>query len=245
MAIFRMLPWEGDACRALPTTAQITSYKRWIRNAAGAIGSAHVALILQPDGPFALCAPHHSLLPSHLIRYAARTFGALENTSVYIDAGAADWLRSDPAKALKILLPAGVADVRGFALNSTHYDSTAEEVEFGTAVAQALAQQGIPDKHFVVNTAENGQPFRGYTYTGPNFDNAWVRRDLTQHRCVTLGIPPTTDVANPRWGLTLTERLHAAAYADGYLWFGRPWLRNQASPFVMKRALAIARTTPY
>jgi endoglucanase len=32
---------------------------------------------------------------------------------------------------------------------------------------------------------------------------------------------------------------------DGYLWFGRPWLYMQADPFVMTRALQLARTTPY
>lgn len=245
MAIFRMHPWEGEACHSLPTREDVVSYKLWIRKAAEAIGDAHVALVLQPDGPFALCAPGGSKKPSHLIRYAARRFSALENTSVYIDAGAADWLRADPKKALKILLPAGIEVTRGFALASTHYDSTRAEVEFGTAIVHALEERGIPGKHFVVNTAANGQPFKGYKYRGANFNNARTCRDLEQHRCVTLGIPPTTDVANPRWGLPLDVSLHALAYVDGYVWVGRPWLRNQASPFVMKRALAVASTTPY
>jgi endoglucanase len=245
MAIFRMDPWEGDICRKLPTTKQVTSYKRWIRRAATAIGAAHVALILQPDGPFALCAPHGSKLPSLLIRYAARRFTAQPHTSVYIDAGADDWNRSDPATALKILRPAGIDLVRGFALNSTHYDSTAAEIEYGSAVVAALTEAGIPGRHFVINTAENGRPFKGYEYDGPDFDNARVCKTQKQHRCVTLGIPPTVDVADPKWGLTLEQRLLAAANVDAYLWFGRPWLYRQASPFLMRRALTIARTTPW
>ena len=32
---------------------------------------------------------------------------------------------------------------------------------------------------------------------------------------------------------------------DGYLWIGRPWLYMQSDPFDIKRALAVARTTPY
>ena len=40
-------------------------------------------------------------------------------------------------------------------------------------------------------------------------------------------------------------RAWAEAHVDGYLWFGRPWLSMQADPFVMKRALQLARTTPY
>lgn len=247
MAIFRMVPWEGNdrICNRLPTDQEVASYKRWITNAAEAIGSTYVALILQPDGPFALCAKNGSKLPSQMIRFAAQAFSANPNTSVYIDAGAADWNRSNPATALRILMPAGIRLVRGFAFNSTHYSSTQDEVEYGAAVSRALADKGILDKHFVVNTSSNGQPFAGYTYKGPNFDNAWVCKTKTQHRCVTLGIPPTTDVANAKWGLPVADRVKAAAYCDGFLWFGRPWLYNQASPFVMKRALQLARTTPW
>ncbi|HET7388765.1 MAG TPA: glycoside hydrolase family 6 protein [Nocardioidaceae bacterium] len=245
MTVFRMKPWEHKACRRLPTDAERASYKRWTDNFAKAIGDAHVALILQPDGPFALCAPHHSKAPSHLIRYSARTYGALPNTSVYIGAGAADWLRDDPARAARILVPAGVSGVRGFALNGTHYDSTRREIRFGTAVVKELARRGISGKHFVINTSSNGRPFAGYTYDGKSFDNARVCTTRDEHRCVTLGIPPTANVTDRDWGLSRKDRARAARHVDGYLWFGRPWLYMQADPFVMKRALAVARTTPY
>ena len=41
------------------------------------IGSAHVALVLQPDGPFALCAPGGARAPSKLIAYSARVGGGV------------------------------------------------------------------------------------------------------------------------------------------------------------------------
>ena len=245
MAIFRMDPWEQNACAALPTLAQKQSYRQWVRNAAAAIGSSYVSLVLQPDGPFALCAPGGSKVYSHLLRYAAERFSANPNTSVYIDAGAADWNKNDPERALKILLPAGIEYVRGFALGSTHYDATSDEIAYGTSVVDALAARGIVGKHFVVNTAANGRPFKGYTYKGPDFDNARVCQPTTTTDCTTLGIPPTADVANPAWALPPDLNADAAAYCDGYVWVGRPWLYRQASPFVMKRALALARSTPY
>jgi endoglucanase len=245
MTVFRLKPWEEDACKRLPTRKEQKDYKRWIDAFAAGVGDAHVALVLQPDGPFALCAPRGSQLPSQLIGYASHVFSALPNTSVYIDAGASDWLRNDPTKALRILLPAGIDTARGFALNSTHYASTSAEIAFGTAVVQALAEAGYADKHFVVNTAANGAPFNGYDYKGPNFDNAATCKTKGQRACVTLGIPPTADVANPAWGLSATDAANAAAFVDGYLWVGRPWLYMQADPFDMKRALAVARTTPY
>jgi cellulase/cellobiase CelA1 len=245
MTVFRMKPWEHDACKSLPTAEQTRSYKEWTDAFAAAIGNAHVALILQPDGPFALCAPGGSLAPSKLIRYSTEKFGALPNTSVYIDAGAADWLRDDPARAAKILVPAGVEGVRGFALNSTHYVSTGREIRFGTSVVNELARRGIPGKHFVINTSSNGKPFAGYTYKGPNFDNAWVCQSKSDRRCVTLGIPPTLDVTNTKWGLGERNRARAAKHVDAYLWFGRPWLYMQADPFLKDRALQLVRTTPY
>jgi endoglucanase len=52
-------------------------------------------------------------------------------------------------------------------------------------------------------------------------------------------------VAAARWGLPARVRRLAREHVDGYLWAGRPWLYLQSEPFSMKRALAVARTTPY
>ena len=42
MTIFRMVPWEHDACTRLPTRAERASYRQWVRRAATGIGDAHV-----------------------------------------------------------------------------------------------------------------------------------------------------------------------------------------------------------
>jgi endoglucanase len=247
VSIFRMKPWEGDdkVCDRLPTAAEQASYKYWIDEFAAGVGDSYMAIVMQPDGPFALCAPGGSKLPSHLIRYGVRKLSALPNTTVYIDAGAADWNRDSAKVALKMLLPAGIRYARGFALNSTHYDSTARQVRYSAAVSKALARRGITGKYGVINTASNGRPFKGYKYRGPNFDNARVCTSLKDKRCVTLGIPPTVDVGDPKWGLNRRDRKLAERYVDAYLWFGRPWLYMQRAPFVLGRALALARTSPY
>lgn len=250
MTVFRLVPWEQDACRRLPTAAGQASYKLWTDRFASAIGKAHTAIILQPDGPFALCVPGRSLIPSRLIAYSARVFSALPNTSVYIDAGAADWpaagAQGGVNAAVRILVAAGVQYTRGLALNGTHYSSTSAEVARGAAIVRALAARGIRGKHVVVNTSSNGHPFVFGKYTGPDPDNAFVCQSATDNRtCVKLGIPPTTDVANPRWRLSATTNQLARTYVDGYLWFGRPWLYQQAYPFDMTRALQLSRTSPY
>lgn len=245
MSVFRMVPWEHEACKRLPTKAEQTSYKQWVDRFAAGVGDAHVALILQPDGPFALCAPGGSKLPSQLIRYSAKKFSALPNTSVYIDGGAADWPKDRPAESARFLLPAGIEYARGFALNSTHYSPTGREIEFGARLVAELDRRGVPGKHFVINTSSNGRGFDFGTARGSHPDNADVCRTRPERHCVTLGIPPTTDVTNRRWGLSPANRARARHHVDAYLWFGRPWLHMQADPFDMKRALGLARTTPY
>ncbi|WP_406833146.1 glycoside hydrolase family 6 protein [Pedococcus sp. KACC 23699] len=249
IAVFRMVPWEGEACKRLPTAAEQASYKQWTDLMAGAIGSAHTAIILQPDGPFALCAPGKSLVPSSLIKYSAKKFSSLPHTSVYIDAGSSDWPapgQGGVPTALKIVLPAGIEYARGIALNSTHYSSTDSEIKRSAAIVQALAARGIRNKHVVINTSSSGHPFAFGSYTGPDPDNAWVCRSATDtSTCVKLGIPPTPNVAHTVWHLSASTSNLARTYVDGYLWFGRPWLYRQASPFDMNRALQLARTSPY
>ncbi len=242
-AVFRLVPWEDAACQGLPSAGQQSSYKRWIDAFAAGLGSSRVALILQPDLPFALCVPGRSKLPLALVAYAARRFDALPHTTVYIDAGAADW--ETVAQAASILRQAGVRYARGFALNATHYGSTASEIAYGSQVVHALQAEGISGKHYVINTAENGRPFTYQQYHGSNYDNATTCRTRASIRCVTLGIPPTTDVAARRWGLTGRARATAAKLVDAYLWIGRPWLDNQADPFDLHRTLALALTSPF
>ena len=244
LSVFRLDPWEGDACNRLPSAAQEASYRAWIDAFARGIGGSRVALVLQPDLPFELCVPGHSQLPMHLVAYAARVFDALPHTTVYIDVGASDW--PTVSQAVGMLRAAGVGDARGFALGATHYATTSDEIRFGAKLSQALARAGLPGKHFVINTAQNGQGFTYQQYHQPStFDNATVCATRRSRHCVTLGIPPTWQVSDPRWRLAAGDRALAARYADAYLWIGRPWLKNQNDPFELQRALQLARTSPF
>jgi endoglucanase len=248
VAIFRLNPWEDDACRRLPSAADQASYKRWINAFAAGIGNSRVALVLQPDVPFQLCVPSRSQVSMQLLNWAARRFNALPHTTVYIDVGSGDWVSVRQATGL--LLAAGVRYARGFALNATHYDSTTSEILFGARVARALARAGVRGRHFVINTADNGRPFTYQQFyrwfpASVNWGQPPVCRTRRSQLCVTLGIPPTTNVASPRWHLSRRARAMAARWVDGYVWLGRPWLDYQASPFDVRRSLAIARTTPF
>jgi endoglucanase len=252
MAIFRLKPWEHTGCTRPATAAETASYRRWISNLATGIGSTPTLVVMQPDGPFLWCVPRRAATARQLA-WATRTLSALPQTSVYIDAGAADWCENgkgnDPERCAAILKRTGVQYARGFALDSTHYNGPIENVLHGARIVDILRRDGYGAKHFIVDTAKSGRPMRWSevipSRPGGLKDDARTCRTPTMTRCVTLGIPPTAQPADPRWGLPAQVQQLAAAEVDGFVWFGRPWLYRQADPFVARRALNMARTTPW
>jgi hypothetical protein len=243
IAAFRLTPWEGQACKKIPGRRVQNAYKRWIDQLAAGIGSSRVALILQPDLPDALCPPRHngSSVYLGLVRYAAQKLNSLPYTTVYIDAGAADWI--SPQKAVWLLGRAGVQYGRGFSVNDTHLDSTSNELAYGANIIRLLNKKGITGKHFVVNTSTNGHPFLFYKRPGHGSPPACSPKRTSF--CASLGIPPTTQTADPKWHLSAQANAIAAREADAYLWVGRPWLYRGAYPFLRVRALALAKSSPF
>jgi endoglucanase len=240
VAIFRLDPWES--CSGYWSTANQASYKAWIDSYAAGIGSARVALILQPDLPYAVCVS--SGVPEQLISYAAKVFNSLPHTTVYIDAGAYAWYQ--PALMARMLEGSGIWHSRGFALNVTQYGSTAQELQWGAQINRALAADGARNKHFVINTDENGTPYLAGQIPGGGAQSNYTPRCSYpgQQLCQRLGIPPTTDVANRRWRLSAVDRGIAAAQVDAYMWLGRPWMVN-AGPFSLRYALTLGANGAY
>jgi hypothetical protein len=240
VAIFRLDPWES--CSGSWSAANQAGYKAWVRSYAAGIGSARVAVILQPDLPFALCVS--SGVPEQLVSYAADVFNSLPHTAVYVDAGAYAWYQ--PTMIARMLERSGIWHSRGFALNVTQYGSTDQQLRWGAAVNRVLAADGARNKHFVINTDENGTPYLAGQVPGGGAQSNYTPRCSYrgQQVCQRLGIPPTTDVANRRWGLSARDRGIAAAQVDAYMWLGRPWMIN-AGPFSLRDALALGANGAY
>jgi hypothetical protein len=246
MALFRQFPGH-ERDKGIPwTLADQQAYRDWYAAVARGIGSAHALIILEPDLPVALKGWRPDIR-LRLVNYAARTLAALPNTVIYIDAGASDWLTAGQQAAL--LKAAGVARVRGFALDGTHYTPTVDNIRRGRETVAALAKRGIPGKHFVIDTSDNGRGFTFGQYYArhPNgfFPNAEPCQSKADTRCVTLGIPPTWQVANPAWHFSAKVADIAERFVDAFVWYNRPWLTNATWPFDRQRTLQMARTTPY
>jgi len=251
MTFFRMVPWEAAFKKRDVNAREAASYKRWMNAAASAIGDAHVALVLQPDGPISLFQNPARSRAASLLAYSARVLSAQPNTSVYIEVGAADWPygRSGVKNVMRFLLHSGIEYARGIALNGTHFTATPKDVQRAASVIQALGKRGITGKGAVINTSNSGHPWEFGDYKGPRIaDDAPACRTAHEPKrktCVMLGIPPTTDVARAAGGFSARTKALAEKYVDAYLWFGRPWLNYQAAPFDKRQALTLARTWKY
>lgn len=250
MTLFRMYPWEGDSSilKRLPTPAEIASYKRFVTEMARAIGDEKVAVVVQPDGFFAKLAYDRwvqkvgrkkALVPAKLLAWTSRTLSRLSRTSVYLDMGSEDWSRGNVAPTVTFLQHVGVKHARGFSLNVSHKNYLDREILFGQQVVEGLAARGVADVHFVVDTSDNGNPFsgaevngKGKRYTPPgDIKPCASLADLAKpgKLCTALGVPPTTDVDNPAWGLDPAVARTAARLVDAYLWVSRPWLPHQGA----------------
>lgn len=235
LATFNLWPDGEGAKNVAMTPGQQATYRQWVDTAAAAIGNARVAIVVEPDLGVALKSID-TCTRLALASYSAQVFSRLPNATVYLDASAADWL---PAPyAVEMLIRAGVGYARGFALGATHYDSVlgpSGNVAYAQTVAAGLAGRGYLDKHAVIDTADTGHPFTWGQYYAANpqgqFDNAPVCHSASEQICWALGSNPTGATAD-------------TANVDAYLWFGRPWLDHQASPFSLDRALWLGAVAP-
>lgn len=242
ITIFRMDPWYTASQSQVPSPKQVSEYKLWIRNSAKAIGSTRTALYLQPDSTFLRGVPNYELSTS-LIRYAARIYGRLPNTLVYLETGGYDWPapgQGGAPEAARLLRDSGIKFADGIVTNTTHYNSVELDIQRVGELVEIFNAEGITGLKGVINTSSGGNGFEFGTYTGPDPDNAFVCESYPYSgTCVALGIPPTWDVANPRWGLSPEAAAMATKYIDAYAWVGRPWLYRQADPFQMERAVPL------
>jgi endoglucanase len=180
-------------------------YLPWIESFVAALQPIgyRAAVVLEPDGlpviPKCLSRKAGKQRLA-LMRAVNRRLGRLPNLATYIDIGSSSWLRR--GQALRMLRRAGVRHIRGFALNSTHFNYTRGELRYGNWLARRLG------KHFVINTAENGR--------GPlrirNADERTIKNRFCNPRNAGLGKLPTTSTAS-KW-------------ADAYLWISRPGLSS-------------------
>ena len=216
---FELSPWEGAWSGA--GQWNVPDSEHWYKELAAGIGAARALVILQIDLPFA--ARTRNQQPEAIDSYGTKVLSANPHTTVYIDAGAYLWL--SPAQQGALLISNGIRRARGFSVNDTQYGSMSQELEYGAQIVSYLDSHGVTGKHFLVNTAQNGQPYLAGQVSVPSNDTPRCH-SRTQTLCQRTGIPPTTDVANPRWRLSRADAAIAKREVDGYVWASQPWNVN-------------------
>ncbi len=136
-----------------PPPSDVANYHYFVDRFAQGIGSYRAVLFLEMDSLITVgCLSHEGVnVRMSELRYAIDTLTAnCPHLVIYLDAGAADAV---PAPRIaQLLRQAGVAQIQGFFLNSTHFDWTSREILFGEQVSRMTG-----GKHFIVNTGFNGR----------------------------------------------------------------------------------------
>lgn len=143
----------GHSAGGLPGAAQ---YRRYVAAIAGALGSGPAIVVLEPDSLADLGCLTRAQQAGRLAleRSAVHALSARPTTAVYLDGGVRGW--QSPSTMAQRLAGAGVAAARGFAVNVSNFDATADEIDYGRAVSGRLGW-----KHFVVDTSRNGARVTG------------------------------------------------------------------------------------
>jgi endoglucanase len=128
------------------------AYHRWISSLATGIGSSRVIVFLEMDSLITVGSLSRHGLAVRLaeLHDAVNVLSQLPRAVIYLDAGAGDAVPA--AKTASMLRRAGVSQIQGFFVNSTHFDWTSHEIHYGQKISRLTG-----GKHFVVNTAENGR----------------------------------------------------------------------------------------
>lgn len=126
-------------------------YRKWIRDFARGLGDGPAVVILEPDalGHLDAMSPRQRSERLALLRDAVDVL-AKPGVNVYVDAGNPNWMT--PQEAAKRLQAVGLEKVRGFAINTSNFVDTKQNIIYGRNVSQLLG-----GKPFVIDTSRNGQ----------------------------------------------------------------------------------------
>ncbi|MET0209489.1 MAG: glycoside hydrolase family 6 protein [Burkholderiaceae bacterium] len=143
------------------------AYRTWIATFAAAIGARPAVVVLEPDALAHLDDSRCASIRTErlaLLNYATQQFKAKSPTTrVFLDIGHGGWLPA--ATAAQLLKDGGIGDARGFALNVSNFQTTAQESAYGRSIVTLLSGAGHGGKTFVIDTSRNGN--------GPFGDGVW------------------------------------------------------------------------
>jgi endoglucanase len=249
-------PYVDCSGYGLSGAADTARYQEWIDGFASGIGNERAIVILEPsslghipydihlDGTADPCQPTVTDTDGTRVaapganpvsRYAQLNYavGALAakapHAVVYLDGTAVGWL---PVKEIaRRLVQAGVGRAQGFFVNVGNSQTTAQSIEYGTAISVRIHDAGgAAGTPFIIDTARNGRgPLDASSYAAPPYN---------QPAAVIAGIQLGAWCSPPGAGIGLRPTLDTGvALVDAYLWVDFPG-RSAASCDILGGARA-------
>ncbi|MDI1460709.1 glycoside hydrolase family 6 protein [Catellatospora sp. KI3] len=142
-----------------------TAYRTWVDAFAAGLGTRTAVVILEPDSlalQTCLSASEKSERNSALSYAVTKLKQVNPSAKVYLDAGHSAW--NSAADTASRLQAAGVANAAGFYSNVSNFRWTADEVNFGRNVLNALGNGNL---HQVVDVSRNGKGPLGSEWCDP------------------------------------------------------------------------------
>lgn len=167
------------------------TYRAWVGRIARALRGSRPLVVLEPDALASLGACDGQGDRIGMLRWAGQKL-TKAGAWVYLDAGHSAWQPADVMA--QRLVAAGVARLRGFSLDVANYRPLPELQAYAGALRSALADRGVRDRHYVLDTSRNGS-----------------------------ASPVTGDWCNPTWArIGTAPRMVFRGAFDGSLWVKHP-----------------------
>ena len=202
--LMTVLRHQGRACNNRYQAGGVkedNATKLWYEAFAQAVGESRVVIAFEPDsvGTVECLAPSRRKARMNLLRHGIDVLSKLPNATVYLEASASDWR---PAKLMASRLRyIGIAKIRGFMHNVTHFDWTASNIRYGRGISRRVG-----GKPFIISTNHSG---RGPVHYRKRFGGRNRRIVVNCHpRFRGLGPSPSTQTGN--------------AKVDAFMWISRP-----------------------
>ena len=146
--------------------ADFNAYRTWVQNFAAGLGGRTAMVLLEPDSlALQTCLSGSQVTErDNAIAQAVTTIKQADaNAKVYLDAGHSAW--NSAGDQAGRLVAAGVRNADGFYSNVSNFRTTADEINFGRNVLNAI---GSANLHQVIDTSRNGNGPLGSEWCDPS-----------------------------------------------------------------------------
>lgn len=178
------IPQRDCGSHSAGGAGSVEKYRQWVETVSDAIGKTPALVVLEPDSLIHLSCLDPTGKQERL-RMLAEAVGTLgqraPNAWTYLDGG--DGRYNPPGTVAQRLIDAGVSGARGFAVNVSNFNTTAEAVAYARQVQAAVSARGGGKPAFVIDVSRNGNGSNGEWCNPPG------RR---------IGQSPAVDGSNPQ-----------------------------------------------